>query len=133
MKEDSELFEGTMGKRQSNNDKPFTSSDPLVGDLANDIENNNPNTVNGVNIDIYDANGDMVTDFDVETVNAVIQVKSGRGTGLTKQMLKSAEYTNKEVIAYGPNLGKHVINSVKAEGFKVFTDKQDLIDYLGAK
>ena len=133
MKEDSGLFEGTMGDKQAKNDKTFSSSDPLVGDLANDIENNNPNTVNGVNIDIFDSNGDMVTDFDIETVNAVIQVKSGRGTGLTKQMKKSAEYTDKEVIAYGPNLGKHVINNVKAEGFKVFTNKQDLINYLGDK
>ena len=133
-KESSGLFSGTSGAKTGSGTtgRTFTSKDPLVGGLANDIEANYSGMVVDVNKVIKDpSTGKIITDFDIETDRAVIQVKSGKGTGLTKQMEASKSATTKEVIAYGPKLGKHIIKNLKANGFRVFTKKQELIDYLG--
>ena len=139
MKRTSGLFSGTTGAKKvigtalSVSPKTFSSPDPLVGDLATDIEKTYTGKVLGVNVDVFDSTGKKVTDLDIETDSMVVQVKSGRGTGLTKQMIKTQSVTSKEVVAYGPKLGKHVIKSVEALGFKVFTEKGKLLDYMGGK
>lgn len=138
MKDSSGLFGGTIGARKvasttSISSKVFSSPDPLVGDLAKEIEKTYSGRVVGVNVIAFDSLGRKVTDFDIETDKIVVQVKSGRGTGLTKQMIKTQTVTSKEVVAYGPKLGKHVIRSVETNGFKVFTKKDKLIDYIGEK
>jgi hypothetical protein len=40
-----------------------------------------------VNKEVTAPDGNVVTEFDIETRNAVIQVKSGGGKGLAKQVL----------------------------------------------
>lgn len=138
-KETSGLFSGTSGAKSGSggatsggSGRTFSSKDPLVGGLANDIEAKYPGKIVGVNKIVKDpSTGKIITDFDIETDKVVVQVKSGKGTGLTKQMDASKSATTKEVVAYGPKLGKHIIKNLKAKGFKVFTKKQELIDYLG--
>lgn len=129
MKTDSGLFSGTTGA--SHVGRIFTSPDPLVGNLATDIDSEYPGMVDDVNKIVKDSSGRIITDFDIETDKAVIQVKSGKGTGMTKQMLVSKTATTKEVIAYGPKLGKHIVQNLRLLGFKVFTNEKELIDYLG--
>lgn len=137
-KEFSGLFSYTSGSPSRSGStsgsarRTFTSKDPLVGKLANDIEARYPCKVVAINKVVKaPSTGKIITDFDIETDKAVVQVKSGKGTGLTKQMEASKSATTKEVIAYGPKLGKHIIKNLKAKGFNVFTKKQELIDYLG--
>ena len=55
----------------------FFSQEPLVGTLANDIESRYPGHVVAVNKEVTTPDGNVVTEFDIETQNAVIQVKSG--------------------------------------------------------
>ena len=108
-KEISGLFSGTIGSAGGSSISPtgrtFTSKDPTTGKT--------------------------ITDFDIETDNAVIQVKSGGGKGLTTQMKNTSTATSKEVIAYGPKLKPSVIKNVEEAGYKVFTTEKELIDYLG--
>ena len=112
----------------------FTSKDPLVGELSTNIESVYSGMVIAVNKIINDpTTGKIITDFDIETDNAVIQVKSGGGKGLTTQMKNTSTATSKEVIAYGPKLKPSVIKSVEATEYKVFTTEEELINYLGVK
>ena len=136
-KEISGLFSGTIGSEgwrstYFSTSRTFASKDPLVGELATDIDSKYPGKVVDVNKLVKDpTTGKTITDFDIETDNAVIQVKSGGGKGLTTQMKNTSTATSKEVIAYGPNLKPSVIKSVEVAGYKVFTTKEKLIDYLG--
>lgn len=70
----------------TNWEKQFFSQDPLVGVLANEIESRYPGHVVAVNKEVTTPDGNVVTEFDIETQNAVIQVKSGGGKGLAKQV-----------------------------------------------
>lgn len=134
-KESSGLFPGTSGSSSSSGatvSRVFTSKDPLVGPLATNIDSEYPGMVEDVNRIVKDPiSGKTITDFDIETDKAVIQVKSGGGKGLTTQMKNTSTATTKTVIAYGPKLKSSVIKSVEAEGFKVFTSEKELLDYLG--
>ena len=135
-KESSGLFSGTSGSTGSSSvpstGRTFTSKDPLVGNLATNIDAIHPGKVVAVNKIVKDpTTGKTITDFDIETDNAVIQVKSGGGKGLTTQMKNTSTATSKEVIAYGPKLKPSVIKSVEAAGYKIFTTEEELIDYLG--
>lgn len=132
-KEISGLFPETSGGIESESaGRFFTSKDPLVGPLATNIDSEYPGMVEDVNRIVKDPiSGNPITDFDIETDKAVIQVKSGGGKGLTTQMKNTSTATTKTVIAYGPKLKQSVIKSVEAEGFKVFTSEKDLIDFLG--
>jgi len=67
----------------------FASEDPLVADLANKIEIRYPGHVVGVNRKIRDTRGKIVTEIDIELQNANIQVKSGGGKGLTRQVIQT--------------------------------------------
>lgn len=137
-KESSGLFSGTRGSTGSSSvpstGRTFTSKDPLVGNLATNIDATHPGKVVAVNKIVKDpTTGKTITDFDIETDNAVIQVKSGGGKGLATQMKNTSTATSKEVIAYGPKLKPSVIKSVEAAGYKVFTTEKKLINYLGGK
>jgi len=80
---------GTNQDKATNNtnwEKQFFSQDPLVGVLANEIESRYPGHVVAVNKEVTTPDGNVVTEFDIETQNAVIQVKSGGGKGLAKQV-----------------------------------------------
>jgi len=59
----------------------FTSTDKHVTDVANAIENAYPGHVIGVNVPFKRADGSMITDADILTKNAIIQVKSSQVVG----------------------------------------------------
>ena len=112
--------------------KTWASTDKYVGETANAIEAKYPGKVVDVNKKVYRADGTPLTDYDIEFNNAIIQVKQGGGKGATKQAINTASSTSKEVIVYLPdqNAGAAVVKGLQKEGFKVFTNQQDLLNYL---
>ena len=110
--------------------KVFYSKDPLVGELATEIEKNMPGRVKSVNKDIYRDDGSLWTDLDIELDSIVIQVKAGGGNRLLKQLIASQESTGKISVGYGPKLKPYIIKSVEAQGFKVFTKIEDLLMFI---
>jgi hypothetical protein len=107
--------------------RTFTSSDPLVADLANKIEAAYPGHVVGVNVPIRNAAGQIVTDADILLNNAVIQVKSGGGKGLTSQVLRTEQASGLPTIGFGPTLKPSVIKSIQRAGGLVTKDEALLI------
>lgn len=55
--------------------------------MATQIEQSIPGRVTSVNKVIYRLDGSILTDLDIESDNIVIQVKTGDGKGLTKQLV----------------------------------------------
>jgi hypothetical protein len=108
-------------------DGKFSSQDPLVGDLANEIEAAYPGHVKGVNVPVRGSSGELVTDAGIVTGNAIIQVKSGAGKGLSGQVEGTENATEAVTIGYGPNLKGSVVKEMQSEGQLVTTDKQILI------
>ena len=76
------------------------------------------------------AAGRIVTDADILLQNAVIQVKSGSGKGLTTQLLNTQSTTNLPVFGYGPQLGGSVFRGIQANGGLVTRDAQLLIQVV---
>ena len=108
----------------------FQSKDPLVGDVANAIDNASPGSVVGVNTIVYRNDGSILGDLDVELRNIIIEVKSGGGNGLTKQLTKLKKYSDKIVVAFAPNVKSSVMREATQNGFNVFKSLNDLIDYV---
>lgn len=109
----------------------FESKDPLVGEVATQIEREFPGSVNGVNRIVHRPDGSILTDLDIELENIVIQVKSGGGKGLTRQLINSANYIKKIVIGYAPEIKPSVLNEAQKNGFQVFTNIADLLEFIG--
>ncbi len=80
-----------------------------------------------MNVPIRDVAGRLITDADILLRNAIIQVKSGAGKGLTRQILNTEAATRVPVIGYGPHLGVNVVRSIQAAGALVTRDVQLLI------
>ena len=110
--------------------RTFSSKDPLVGDVANSIERAYPGHVVDVNVRITREDGTELTDFDIQTRNSVIQVKSGRGTGAGAQVSRTMQGTDLPVIVYGPRLGPHVVREVESRGGLAVKSLQDLIELI---
>jgi len=72
----------------------------------------------------------LVTDIDIELKNANIQVKSGPGKKLAKQLRRTEEATGTPTIGYGPDLGKHVVKDIGESGGLVTTDKETLMEVI---
>ena len=66
----------------------------------------------------------------LELDNIVIQVKTGGGKGLTKQLVESANYTGKIAIGYVPNIKPSVLKEANENGFQVFRNTDDLIEFI---
>lgn len=111
---------------------PFVSNNPGVGELANKIEAAYPGSVRGVNMPVYGSDGRLITDADIRVGSVIIQVKSGRGSGLTRQVRKTGA-TSLRIIGYGPNLGLHVMRGLRREGFEVYNNEADLLKALAAE
>lgn len=107
----------------------WTSDNPYVADIANKIEELYPGHVVDVNKKIYDANGKLVTDFDIITQNAVIQVKR-KGNGLGPQLEITQSQTDKVVIGYGPKLKLSVVKDVQKRGILVTKDINTLLQVI---
>ena len=86
----------------------FCSPDPLVAEIAKEIERLYPGHVLGVNQTLGGHEVDIILR------NAIIEVKSG-GSGLTKQVLDRL-HLGVPVIAYSPKLGKYATRAINAAG-----------------
>ena len=72
-----------------------------------------------------------LTEYDIETDKAVIQVKSGtKLEGMGTQMTISESVSDKIVIGYAPEALPGRLAQLKSQGHLVFTDSTSLISYL---
>jgi RHS repeat-associated protein len=112
--------------------KTWTSPDKYVGETANAIEAQYQGKVVNVNKPVYRSDGTLLTDFDIELDNIVIQVKSGGANRLTTQILRTAGGTTKEVIGFAPDLNPSsaLVKNASKQGINVFTSLEDLLEYL---
>lgn len=104
--------------------------DPLVPELINDINARYPGHVRAEGVTINGPDGSTLTDFDIVTRNAVVQVKSGSGKGALKQALNTQSLTDYPVIVYLPQGRGSVIKSLEQAGIMVTRDKNLLLDVL---
>ena len=109
--------------------KIWIGNDKYVPELANAIEARFPGQIKAVERVIFDANGNRITDLDIELEKIIIQVKSGSAKGLTRQMINTANATGKTVISYTPDqlLSSAVLRDVRSKGFKTFVDMESLL------
>jgi RHS repeat-associated protein len=109
----------------------WASKDPLVADLANEIEALYPGHVRGVNVVLRDATGKVVTDADILLDNGVIQVKSGtHASRLSIQLQRSEAATGLPAIGYGPNLPGGTLRALSRQGGLVTGDKTLLLEVV---
>jgi len=111
--------------------RTFSSTDPLVGDLANKTESMYPGHVQGVNVPLYDAPGKLVGDADILLKNAVIQVKSGpTASGILGQLQVSEQVSGLPALGFGPNFTPVVMRTLTSQGALVTTDKSLLLQVV---
>ncbi len=110
----------------------WTGKDKYVPELANVIEEKFPGKIKAVERLLYDSDGRLVTDLDIELDDIIIQVKSGSAKGLTTQMLNTFNATGKVVISYTPDIkqSSSVLKGVRAKGFNTFTTMDELLKFL---
>jgi len=116
--------------RERGTSRTFSSPDPLVGNLANEIEALYPGHVTGLNMPVRNAAGLLVTDADIQLRNAIIQVKSGGGKGLTRQVILTEQATGMPTIGYGLTLKPSVVKSIERAGGLVTTNKNTLLEVV---
>jgi hypothetical protein len=127
-------------QRQKENDqkarenaRTFESRDPLVADLARQIDADRPGSVLFINRDLINPEDHLnrMTEFDIETDKAVIQVKAGeRANKLGAQIEKSMSIADKPVIGYAPEVSPERLAFLESQGHRIFTDEATLIAYL---
>lgn len=111
--------------------RTFASTDPLVADLANKIEAMYPGHVLGVNVPLYDAGGNLLTDADILLKNSVIQVKSGASAqGMLRQLQRSEAATGLPSIGFGPNLPGNSLRALSQQGGLVTGDENLLLQVV---
>ena len=104
--------------------------------MATDIETAIPGSVNGVNVPIADTEAGLSSEADISLSNGdLIEVKSGGGKGATSQVADQQKILGNsgEVIVYGPDLKRSVVNGITNNGTRVFKNLDDLISYLKTK
>ena len=105
----------------------FSSPDPLVGDLANEIESMYPGHVRGVNVKFVDVEG-KVRDHDILLDNAVLQVKGGRGAdNILLQLQRSEQNTGLPAIGYAPIMAPRAMAEVARQGGLITGNKEILL------
>jgi RHS repeat-associated protein len=108
----------------------FSSDDPYVADVANAIESKYPGHVIDVNDPLIGPDGKMITDLDVHTQNAVIQVKEGNARGIVGQMDRTVAGQGKPVIAYIPDARPGTVRALQRAGHLVTQDLGDLVSVV---
>lgn len=110
----------------------FSSSDPLVGDLANSIDNSfGRGTVKDVESAFSSAAGKG--DVDISLGNANIEVKSGGKMKLT-QSLKNADHAKsqgKKYFLYMPKATSAQIKEAAGKGITVYNNQNELMKAIG--
>ena len=108
----------------------FVSGDPIVAEVANGIEAAYRGLVKAVNVVVHRPDGSVLTDIDIQLDGTSIQVKTGGGKGMTKQMVETQRFTGQRTIAYGPDLGPTLVKNLRRMGFEVYTTEAELIKAL---
>ncbi|WP_282693394.1 ricin-type beta-trefoil lectin domain protein [Streptomyces sp. CC208A] len=107
-----------------------TPSDPGVPELVAAIEARYPGHVRAVEIKIVGSDGKHITDFDIVTRNAVIQVKTGGGNGSMKDHTRYESATDYPVISFiwpSKRLKPSVVRGQERAGQMVTTDLEELL------
>ncbi|WMX48818.1 ricin-type beta-trefoil lectin domain protein [Streptomyces roseicoloratus] len=107
-----------------------TPKDPGVPELVAAIEARYPGHVKAVEIKIVGADGKDITDFDIVTRNAVIQVKTGTGKGSMKDHTRYESATDYPVISFiwpSKKLKPTVVQGQQRAGQMVTTDLEELL------
>ena len=107
-----------------------TPKDPGVPELVDAIEARYPGHVKAVEIKIVGADGKDITDFDIVTRNAVIQVKTGTGKGSAGDHERYESATDLPVISFiwpSKKLRGSVVQSQERAGHMVTTDLEELL------
>lgn len=94
------------------------------------IEQSLSGRVTSVNKVVYRPDGSILTDLDIELDNIVIQVNTGGGKGLTKQLVNSVNSTGKTAIGYVSDVKPSVLKEAINNGFKESTNMDDLIEFI---
>jgi hypothetical protein len=102
-----------------------------VAQLANRIEEIYPGHVRGVDVEIRDPSGRILTDLDISLRNANIEVKSGRNlSGLGSQVRMQSELTGLPTIVYAPNAGIHAFRGYERQGMLITRDPNLLLELI---
>ena len=86
---------GSSKENKNSKSKIFVSPDKYVGETATQIEAEFPGKVVSINKKVYRDDGFLLTDFDIELDNIIIQVKAGSGKKLTSQLIRTQSVTKK--------------------------------------
>lgn len=113
----------------------FGKIDPLIKTTAEAIEAAMPNSVLSVERKIVNPlTGKVLTDYDIELNDYIIEVNDGGGEGKLSQIVDNIQSTTKkEVVLFSPRMGGAVEKSMKANNINAFRDVKDLIDYITPK
>jgi hypothetical protein len=110
-----------------------TIKEPLTGTLAQAIHDQSPGDVVAVGRRIIDPSFPGIkelTDLDIETRRAVIQVKSGAPAGLSRQLAASRTVTSKPSIGFAPEMTDGQLARYVTRGDIVFRDMPSLLAFL---
>lgn len=107
----------------------FTSGDAHVADVANTIERAMPGRIVGVNNQRAMANG-LTREVDIDLGNLIVQVKSGRATGITGQILRTQETTGTRTIGYAPDISAAAWQNAALQGITILRTPDELLAYL---
>ena len=105
------------------------SGDKYVPETANAIEQHFPGRIMYLNRKINRSDGSTAAEFDIELDTIVIQVKSGTGKKLNRQIRDSQIVTTKKVIGFNPDL-THMSLLVRSSGGKVYVTLVELLDFI---
>jgi hypothetical protein len=73
---------------------------------------------------------DALTDIDIETDSAAIQVKSGGTRELSTQMIKTSTVTGKKVIGFAPEMTDARFSWYRSRGYLIVRNLDDLLRAL---
>jgi uncharacterized protein YukE len=105
----------------------------LTARVAAAIHVHSPGTLLYVDRQVIDREStalNALTDIDLETGTAAIQLKAGRTDGLSTQMEKTRSVTGKTVVALAPKMDDATWQRYQRHGDVVFRNLEDLLEFL---
>jgi hypothetical protein len=107
----------------------FTSNDPHVAGLANEIERELPGRIVSTNSLRAMVNGNA-REVDIDLGDLIVQVKSGNARGITRQILETQTKTGVDTVGYAPTLKEGAWRNAAAQGIVILRTPSELIAYL---
>jgi len=121
-------FHGTAAEHAS-------LKDALTARAVRAIETRSVDSVHYVDRPIVNRDSphlDALTDIDIETETAVIQVKSGGTRDLSKQLQKTASVSGKRLLALAPQISQVRLSWYRSHGYVVARSIDELLDLLSS-